>query len=87
MVQRFVTELLSLPNKCSVKKTHVNNFIDILDQKAKTMLSYVEANRWVSCLSGLLIIHFLLLILCGLLLISQKFILDILRLNLTQPSG
>ncbi|XP_057299627.1 guanine nucleotide exchange factor C9orf72 homolog isoform X1 [Hydractinia symbiolongicarpus] len=42
MVQQFITELFAIPNKCSIRRKHVENFKLLLKHKSQTLLSYVE---------------------------------------------
>eukprot|EP00111_Clytia_hemisphaerica_P005503 TCONS_00015962-protein len=42
LVQKFITQLFSIPNNCSIRRNHIENFKQTLQRKASTFLSYVE---------------------------------------------
>lgn len=42
LVQRFITQLFSIPNNCSIRRNHIENFKQILQRKAAVFLEYVE---------------------------------------------
>eukprot|EP00794_Sanderia_malayensis_P007923 gene7923-8778_t len=43
LVQHFVSELMVLPNLCSVREMYRDDFLKLLKQKATALFSYVEA--------------------------------------------
>jgi len=43
MIHQFISELFAIPNKCSIRRNHINNFLILIRQKASSLLTYVES--------------------------------------------
>ena len=40
-------QLVDIPNRCEIRKSHVDNFLRVIKNKASCLVSYVETKRLV----------------------------------------